>query len=154
MPGDEAKIVITAAGLDALSPSTTINVPFYLCNVGTTAGTVTAVTTPVIAAPLGTAAGAELTGCIENRGYARPLGRAMLYPGTGPRSVGIWPENREKNMYLYLFRRIDATGLWRTKWSVRACHHISSVPLVVFDADAQEHQSGTRSGCQDSNVYR
>lgn len=61
VPGDEAVVTITAAGLDALSPSTTINVPFYLCNVGTTAGTVTDITTPVVGDPLATAAGAELT---------------------------------------------------------------------------------------------
>ncbi len=64
VPGDEAVITIDAAGLDELSPSTTIDVPFYLCNIGTTAGTVTAVSTPAIGDPLGTAAGAELTATV------------------------------------------------------------------------------------------
>lgn len=64
VPGDEAVVSISATGLDALSPSTTIGVPFYLCNVGTTAGTITAITTPVIGDPLGTTAGAELTATV------------------------------------------------------------------------------------------
>ena len=64
VPGDEAVITITAAGLTTLSPSTTVNVPFYLCNVGTTAGTVTAVTLPAIADPLGAAAGVTLTATV------------------------------------------------------------------------------------------
>ena len=65
VPGDEAVIAITAVGLDALSPSTTIDVPFYLCNIGTTAGTITAIpTTVVVGDPLGTSAGAELTATI------------------------------------------------------------------------------------------
>src|SRR4051812_8031742 len=77
VPGDEAVIAITAAGLDALSPSTTINVPFYLCNVGTTAGTVTGITTPVVGGALGTAAGAELTATVTV-----PIVGAALPPST------------------------------------------------------------------------
>jgi hypothetical protein len=73
VPGDEAVVAITAADLDALSPSTTIDVPFYLCNVGTTAGTVTAITTPEIGDPLGAAAGAELTATVTT-----PLVGAVL----------------------------------------------------------------------------
>lgn len=64
VPGDEAVVTITAAGLDALSPSTTVDVPFYLCNRGTTAGTVSAVSTPAIGDPLGAAAGATLTATV------------------------------------------------------------------------------------------
>jgi hypothetical protein len=75
VPGDEAVITISAAGLDALSPSTTINVPFYLCNTGTTAGTVTAVTLPAIGDPLGTTAGAELTATVTT-----PIAGAALPP--------------------------------------------------------------------------
>ena len=75
VPGDEAVVTITAAGLDTLSPSTTVNVPFYLCNVGTTAGTITAITTPVISGALATAAGATLTATVTT-----PLVGAALPP--------------------------------------------------------------------------
>jgi hypothetical protein len=61
VPGDDAVVTITATGLDALSPNTTINVPFYLCNVGTTAGTVTAVSTPAIGGTLNGAVGLTVT---------------------------------------------------------------------------------------------
>jgi hypothetical protein len=85
VPGDEAVIAITAAGLDALSPSTTVDVPFYLCNIGTTAGTVTAITTPAIADPLGAAAGATLTATVTTPlvGAALPSDPTCATPVVG-----------------------------------------------------------------------
>ena len=63
IPGDSdtTPIVLTGVGLDTLSPSATVTVPFQLCNVGTAAGTVTAVSTPVVTGPLATTAGAAMT---------------------------------------------------------------------------------------------
>ena len=89
VPGDDAVITITAAGLDALSPGMTINVPFYLCNVGTTAGTVTNVTLPAIADPLGSAAGAELTATVTTPivGAALPSDPTCATPVAGTLQV-------------------------------------------------------------------
>jgi len=85
VPGDDAVIAITAAGLTTLSPSASIDVPFYLCNVGTTAGTVTAITTPVIGDPLGSAAGAELTATVTTPvvGAALPSDPSCATPVAG-----------------------------------------------------------------------
>jgi hypothetical protein len=66
IPGDSdtTPITLSTAELSALSPSETVTVPFELCNIGTTAGTVTAISTPVIAGDLFDAAGAEITATI------------------------------------------------------------------------------------------
>ena len=77
VPGDEAVVTITAAGLDTLSPSTTVDVPFYLCNVGTAAGTITDITDPVIVWPLATAAGATVTATVTT-----PARRCRAVPPT------------------------------------------------------------------------
>ena len=100
VPGDEAVIAITAAGLDALSPGTTIDVPFYLCNTGTTAGTVTAVTAPVIGDPLGTAAGVTLTATVTTPavGAALPSDPTCATPVAGNLQVvttGAFPSTAQ-----------------------------------------------------------
>jgi hypothetical protein len=89
IPGDDAVVTITAADLDALSPGVTIDVPFYLCNVGTTAGQVTAITTPVIGDPLGTAAGAALTATVTTPvvGTALPSDPTCANPVVGSLQV-------------------------------------------------------------------
>ena len=51
VPGNEAVVTITATGLDTLSPTTTVDVPFYLCNVGNVDGIVADITDPVIVWP-------------------------------------------------------------------------------------------------------
>ena len=60
LPGDTtdaAPIMLTSAALASLSPGVTVTVPFELCNVGTAAGTVTAVTAPVLTGELATVPG-------------------------------------------------------------------------------------------------
>ncbi len=63
IPGDSdtTPITLTSAELSALSPSMDFDVLFQLCDVGSTPGTITAVSTPVLSGPLFTAAGAEIT---------------------------------------------------------------------------------------------
>ena len=59
--------MLDPAALAALSPGETVNVPFELCNVGTAAGTVTAVThARARRATCSTAAGAELTATVTS----------------------------------------------------------------------------------------
>ncbi|WP_395243624.1 hypothetical protein ACGGZK_16055 [Agromyces sp. MMS24-K17] len=58
---DVTPITLTSADLGALSPGESIDVPFQLCNAGTAAGTITAVSTPVLGGDLFTTAGAEIT---------------------------------------------------------------------------------------------
>jgi hypothetical protein len=52
IPGDSdvTPIALTSAELDALSPEEVVTVPFQLCNIGNTAGTVTAITPPTFSA--------------------------------------------------------------------------------------------------------
>jgi len=55
VPGETSETVridLDPAALAALSPDETFSVAFQLCNIGTAAGTVTAVTTPVLEGPL------------------------------------------------------------------------------------------------------
>lgn len=75
VPGDSdtTPIVLTAAGLDALSPGETILVPFQLCNVGTVAGTVTAVSTPALTGTMPADALAELTVTVTAPTVTTPL---------------------------------------------------------------------------------
>jgi hypothetical protein len=61
---DVAPIVLDPAVLGALAPDETYNVPFELCNIGTTAGTITAVSAPVIAGELATSAAGTITATI------------------------------------------------------------------------------------------
>ncbi|KQQ93718.1 hypothetical protein ASF62_05795 [Leifsonia sp. Leaf325] len=63
IPGDSdtTPITLTSDDLAALSPSMDFDIPFQLCNIGTTAGTISAVSTPALTGDLFTAAGVEIT---------------------------------------------------------------------------------------------
>jgi len=91
IPGDSdtTPIVLTGVGLDTLSPSATVTVPFQLCNVGTAAGTITNVTTPVVTGPLATTAGAEMTVTVTapTVGAALPSDSGCAAPVNGTLTV-------------------------------------------------------------------
>src|SRR4051794_30064681 len=59
IPGDSdtTPITLTSTQLSALSPSMSFDVPFQLCNLGSTGGTITAVSAPVLGGPLFAAPG-------------------------------------------------------------------------------------------------
>jgi len=80
-----APIVLTAAALADLSPGEIINVPFQLCNVGTAAGSVTAVTTPTLTGPLFVTAGDTLTATVTPSivGAALPSDPGCATPAVG-----------------------------------------------------------------------
>lgn len=61
---DVAPIVLDATALASLSPGETFTVAFELCNIGTAAGTITAVTAPVLAGDLAVSAAGTITSTI------------------------------------------------------------------------------------------
>jgi hypothetical protein len=86
IPGDSdtVPIVLTSAQLSALSPGQTINVAFELCNVGTTAGTITAVNTPAtITGGLAGAAGLSATVTAPIVGTVLPADSGCTTPVAG-----------------------------------------------------------------------
>lgn len=58
---DVTPITLASAQLGALSPSMDFDVPFQLCNVGTAAGTITAVSVPALTGDLFTTAADSIT---------------------------------------------------------------------------------------------
>ncbi|KQP01166.1 hypothetical protein [Leifsonia sp. Leaf264] len=85
LPGDDATIVLTSTELGNLSPSTTVTIPFELCNAGTADGTIETITDPVIGDPLGSTAGANMTATITGvaEGDGIPSDTTCANPVTG-----------------------------------------------------------------------
>ena len=82
---DVTPIVLTSTELGALSPSMDFDVPFQLCNAGTVAGTITAVSTPALTGTLFTTAGPEITVTVTapTVGTAAPSDPTCASPITG-----------------------------------------------------------------------
>jgi hypothetical protein len=85
IPGDSdtVPIVLTSAQLSALSPGMTINVPFDLCNDGTTAGSITAVTPAAITGGLAGAVGLTATVTAPTVGTVLPPDATCATPIVG-----------------------------------------------------------------------
>lgn len=91
IPGDSdtTPIALTSTELGSLSPSESFDVQFELCNVGTTGGTITAISTPVLSGTLFDTAGTEVTATVTAPavGTATPSDPTCATPIAGTLTV-------------------------------------------------------------------